>query len=165
MVYTSHAWSQPRKRGMDRITMFLLAATLAAVRCGCDANYTRNDFPRDFAFGSGTSAYQVWKKIFSSLFFFFFVSSEEGIFVWSLKSGKELIMKMGKSLASGILMFTLVSLSIFSVWILVKPRLLVFTLLTPILELKLLPPKISRCLTNFLTLTSILEIQWFQQVT
>lgn len=74
-------------------------------------------------------------------------------------------MKMGKSLASGILMFTLVSLSIFSVWILVKSRLLVFTLLTPILELKLLPPKISRCLTNFLTLTSILEIQWFQQVT
>ncbi|WZY82491.1 hypothetical protein YC2023_028875 [Brassica napus] len=49
---------QPRKRGMDRITMFLLAATLAAVRCGCDANYTRNDFPHDFAFGSGTSAYQ-----------------------------------------------------------------------------------------------------------
>lgn len=76
--------------------------------------------------------------------FFFFVSSEEGIFVWSLKSGKELMMKMGKSLASGILMFTLVSLSIFSVWILVKPRLLVFTFLTPILELKLLPPKISR---------------------
>ncbi|CAG7881257.1 unnamed protein product, partial [Brassica rapa] len=58
MVYTNHAWSQPRKRGMDRITMFLLAATLAAVRCGCDANYTRNDFPHDFAFGSGTSAYQ-----------------------------------------------------------------------------------------------------------
>ena len=70
MVYTNHAWSQPRKRGMDRITMFLLAATLAAVRCGCDANYTRNDFPHDFAFGSGTSAYHVWKKIFSSLFFF-----------------------------------------------------------------------------------------------
>lgn len=105
------------------------------------------------------------RRYFLPSFFFFFVSSEEGIFVWSLKSGKELIMKMGKSLASGILMFTLVSLSIFSVWILVKSRLLVFTLLTPILELKLLPPKISRCLTNFLTLTSILEIQWFQQVT
>ncbi|KAJ4871378.1 Beta-glucosidase 3 [Raphanus sativus] len=48
---------------MDRITIFLLAATLATVRCGCDANYTRYDFPHGFAFGSGTSAYQ-WEGAF-----------------------------------------------------------------------------------------------------
>ncbi|KAL0896231.1 hypothetical protein Bca101_080192 [Brassica carinata] len=45
---------------MNRREVYVLTIFVAlSVRCvGCVANYNRNDFPTDFAFGSGTSAYQ-----------------------------------------------------------------------------------------------------------
>ncbi|KAL0775766.1 hypothetical protein Bca101_040918 [Brassica carinata] len=48
-----------REREMDRRKLYVLTIFVTlSVRCGCVANYTRDDFPHDFAFGSGTSAYQ-----------------------------------------------------------------------------------------------------------
>lgn len=99
-----------REREMDRRKLYVLTIFVTlSVRCGCVANYTRDDFPHDFAFGSGTSAYQVRNNNIS--FFSINLSTEEEMFVWSLQSGKELMMRTGKSLASGTLTFTLVTLS------------------------------------------------------
>ncbi|RID67781.1 hypothetical protein BRARA_D02850 [Brassica rapa] len=51
--------AKEREREMDRSKLYVLTIFVTlSVRCGCVANYTRDDFPHDFAFGSGTSAYQ-----------------------------------------------------------------------------------------------------------
>ncbi|WZY81078.1 hypothetical protein YC2023_027462 [Brassica napus] len=98
---------------MDWVLSLIITISLALPFTGrCSHVYTRSDFPEDFAFGSGTSAYQV-RPFASFLYTRILILFEEAIEMLALvvvfESGKVLLQRTGESLASGILSSTLVT--------------------------------------------------------